>query len=527
MRLRLIPASICFLALCLPAAGQEADVCRDFSFRTATDPVFFISNPASISAFKGHFSMAGAGFRKENGGLASLTESPDSFMADAVTESYISISDRISFHGKLSWSYFAGEQMGAQILMDPAFNPFSFLESSETTTGRKNKESYSLLGAMSYRFSDRWSAGVSFDYVSADQTKVKDPRFSNIWMDMGITAGAAFRPGEDLMLGLTLRYRSTLEQVLGGVYGTTDQQYFYYTDKGGFLGTMSEVAGDYGYISVSGFRPMKNDFFALGFQAVSKGMTNELEVAYRTGYWGKKASSSATFFEFSGIEASYRGRMLRGSEASLHKISVDLGYKLIGNDENVFRYVTPVGQSMRVEYTGQNHILDRHTVSAELGYTWYKGTGGYLPEFSAGAALHGGMVMGSTVLYPYYRNFDTETLCARAYARKSFFSGRTIFTAGLDASYRMGFGTPAEDGSYASTTSSGLKSFDNYLHRQFEYDTAPAAGAGVSFACSFLVSAHFVPYIKLSDDFSALLQAPEYLQGRVRNVALITLGCSF
>ena len=75
--------------------------------------------------------------------------------------------------------------------------------------------------------------------------------------------------------------------------------------------------------------------------------------------------------------------------------------------------------------------------------------------------------------------------------------------------------------------SSGYISFDDYLYRQFEYDTASALSAGAGFRYSYVVSARLVPYIKVSDNFSAMLHSPEYLSGGTRNVALITLGCSF
>ena len=161
MRLRNILASICFLAVALQAHGQEAERSRDFRFRTGTDPVFFLSHPAALAAFQGHISIAEIELRKDNGALCGLSESPDGFKGGAVTESYISVSDRISFHGKLGWSYFSGDRMGSQILMDPGFNPVNYLESTSATVGRRNKETYSLLGALSYKFSDRWAAGCS------------------------------------------------------------------------------------------------------------------------------------------------------------------------------------------------------------------------------------------------------------------------------------------------------------------------------------------------------------------------------
>ncbi len=527
MKLRSLTVSFCILAAGFAAAAQEQEPCRDFYFRVGSDPMFMVSNPAAISAFKGHISMAELSFRKDDGAFLSLEDSPDSYRAAAHTESYISISDRISFRGRLSWSYFSGDKMGGPVLMEPIYNPVSFLESNTLTLGRKNKETYSLLGAASYRFSDKWSAGISLDYVSADQTKIKDPRFSNVWMDMNLKAGVSFRPSDSLMLGLTLLYRNTIEQVRSGIYGTTDKQYFIYADKGGFLGTIAELTGDYNYISLTNPRPMQNDFFGLGLQFAGCGIVNELDVLYRKGTWGGKASSTAIFFEFSGLEASYRGKFVKRRGDALHKLSLDIDYELLGNNENVFSYVTPVGQNTRVEYSGQNHISDRHLASAGLSYVFSKGMERYMPDFTAGASLSGSMLASSAVLYPFTRNSDTESFKAEVFADKSFYSGRSVFTISFSGSFRTGFGTPKEDATLVPGASSGYISFDDYLYRQFEYDTASAAGARAGFRYSYVVSARLIPYIELSDSFSAMLQAPQYLGGRFRNTALITLGCNF
>ena len=527
MRLRSILACFCFLAAGLSGYGQEAEPCRDFRFRSDTDPYLFLTGPAAVSAFNGHISMAEASFRKDNGALVSLSESPDSYRGAALTESYISISDKISFHGKLSWSYFSGQDMGGQVLMDPRFNPVNFLESDEATVGPRQREDYSLLGAISYRLDDRWALGAGVEYSSADQTKVKDPRFISVWMDMGFKAGVSFMPSEKSLLGLSLVYRSTLEHLRGGIYGTTDKQYFIYTDKGGFFGTMAELTGDYNYISVSNQRPMKNDFYGISLQAVSGGFSNELEVLYRNGYYGKKSSGTATFFEFSGVKAGYRGQLLAHSGADLHRVTLSLGYELLGNDENQFKYVTPVGQNTRVEYSGQNHIMDAHLMDAGLGYVWYKDAGGFLPSFSAGAALNGSGCLRKTVLYPFYRNSSCITVSADAFARKNFFNGKSVFSAEFRGGFRTGFGNPRDDGAYATTSGTSLQSFDRYLDRQFEYDTAPAVTVGLELAYTLRITEKFAPYVKLDDGFTFLTAAPQYLGGRTRNVALLTVGCSF
>ena len=83
MKLRSLTVFMFFLTACLSAAGQVQY--GDFRFKVDTDPVFFVSNPAALSAFRGHISVAEAAFSKENGGLTSLHQSPDSYTAGAST----------------------------------------------------------------------------------------------------------------------------------------------------------------------------------------------------------------------------------------------------------------------------------------------------------------------------------------------------------------------------------------------------------------------------------------------------------
>ncbi len=531
MRFRFIFASLCFLALYLTAGGQEAPECRDFRFAVDTNPFLTLSNPAAISAYGSHISMAGLDFRKDNGGLISLTESADSYKAGACTESYFCVSDKIAFHGRLSWSYFSGTGMGAQVLMDPLFNPVNFLEGDETTVGAKSREDYALLGAMSCKLNDRWALGCEIDYSSADQTKFKDPRFSNVWMDMNMKAGASFRPDQSTLLGAALIYRSTMEQIRGGIYGTTDKQYFIMADKGSFLGTVAGLSGDMDYVPMTEFRPMKNDFFGLSLQALTGAWTNEAEVLYRMGYYGKKASDSATYFEFSGIRAGYSCRFQTRSGEDIHRASLKLDYELLGNLENLFSIVSVPGQNTTINYYGQSQISKRHLASATLSYVWHKGAGGYLPKLSVGAELSGRGHLQSTVLYPFYRNSNCIGMTAHAFADRNIRKGASVFSFGGRLDFRYGLGKPKEDGvydlPYGTISGTTLRSFDNYLFRQFEYDTAPAAGAGLSFAYTRIISGKAAACVKVSDSFSMLINEPQYLSGRFRNVASVTLGLSF
>ena len=147
MRLRTLLLNCLLLAPVLIAGAQERQV-RDFRFAVETTPALELGNPAALSLWNGHLSMAEVSGRKENGALISLDASPDAFCVGVGTESYYRISDRMVFHGKLSWSDFQGKEMGGQVLMDPVFHPVNFLESSESTVGTKKRELYGLISSL-------------------------------------------------------------------------------------------------------------------------------------------------------------------------------------------------------------------------------------------------------------------------------------------------------------------------------------------------------------------------------------------
>ena len=284
-------AVIC-LCLAVPAAGQDG--LRNFLFTKGTDNNLMFSNPAFLDSWKGKMSVAELSFFKQDGALKALEESPDSWALKAGTESYCRASDKICFHGDLSWYDFQGKGMGGQILMDPAYNPINFLENTESTSGLKKKELYSLSGGMSLALNENLSLGISSKYVAGDFTKVKDPRFSNIWMDLCVDAGIRSVLTGDISLGASLKWRSTLEQLKGSIFGETGRQYYIDNDKGGFFGTITELSGDNNYVSDSNFRPMKNNWYGAAVQAYIKDcFSSEISFMLRDGYFGKKSSTSA------------------------------------------------------------------------------------------------------------------------------------------------------------------------------------------------------------------------------------------
>ena len=70
------------------------------------------------------------------------------------------------------------------------------------------------------------------------------------------------------------------------------------------------------------------------------------------------------------------------------------------------------------------------------------------------------------------------------------------------------------------------KSFDVWLGKQFEYDTATRAGAELGITWAKRIRKASL-YVKASDRFMTMFAEPEHLGGRMRNVALLTIGCTF
>lgn len=524
---RLITAAF-VLALAFPARSQDGDGVRDYRLAKDALPWAPLSNPALMDAFQGRLAMVELQFHTEFGGLASLTESPACYTAGVSTESYCRIGEKLTFFGQLDWQYFTGKDMGGPILMDPYYNPVNFLESSTETVGTKNREQYRLHGGLSYRLGRKWAAGARVSYTAADQTKVKDPRFSNIWMDLGADAGVSWKPTETLSLGASLQYRNTLETLKGGIYGTTDKQYFIQTDKGAFLGTVAELAGDYNYIPVSESRPMANQYFGGALQLVIKDrFSAEAWFRTRDGYYGRKSSSTATFFEFGGWQAGLRSVLLLPAGSNLHRLSADFSLESLENQENQFRYVTPAGHSTVVEYTGQSKVLERLDMTASLDYAWHMGTGGYRPAFILGLKLEGRNRNQSATLFPLSRSQRITTWGADLYGQKSFRAGQALWTLELHGLAAGGFGNYREDNNDPSAVSTTIKSFDTWLDRQAEYETAFRTGGGIALEYSLFHWKAAVPYIRISNNFLFLTSTPQYLAGRWRNVTMFSVGCHF
>lgn len=526
MTLRSTVTSVLALFGCVSLMAQSPE----YDFILGTSPLLLSRNAAAIGVIpidgmsKATLSLTGG-----NGEFVDIDGSRDCLNADLSAESFARISDRITFFGRLSYSYFTGKDMCGSIMMDRMYNPVAFLETSTETAGVKNRELYGLCGAMSYRLNPAWSAGFQLKYESGNNVKTRDPRYRTEWMLLDLSASMFFQPGDRLSLGASLIFRNTQESVISHLFGVSDKMYFLYIDRGGFFGTRENVSDSNAIVSTSDQQPMLNSFFGGALQFQLDGPVrfySEIEALYRKGAYGLGISTLPIFFKYSGVELSYDGKMLISSGDDVHDLHLNAAFKHLGNAENSVKYTTNAGENTVVTYTGTKDVLSRNTISASMGYKGSMGVNGNCPSLSFGADVDASMLLQKTTVFPFYRNHNLTRVSARAFADRNFYRRKGIVSLGASVIGGAGMGTEAEDGTLASSTGSTLMSFDDLMHRQFEYDTAPYAGAGLNISYTRRLSKDLSVYVRLSDELTSMLKTPEFISGTLRNSAILTLGCN-
>ena len=532
MKLRSLAQSLTLLlALAVPAIGQGSDALRDYRYIVSTNPFLKLDNAAGIGRLQtGRIAVAEGLFTKENGSFNGPDESANDWQGGAVTESYVKISERVAFYGRMDYSYFQGEEMGGSLLAASSSAPLNFYESVDTTAGRRTRELYNLTGALAYTFNSRWSAGLKVNYRTGNQAKLRDPRSRSSLMDIDVTAGTYWSPSARITLGAALAFSRDLEALYARQYGLTDKTYYINVDYGECYGIREIFMGDEGFVSLSNARYLDQTRLGGSLQLHRTGKLEQFhQISYRlrNGYFGKRASSSVVFCEFAGHEAAYSGMMLSKRSDATDRFSLDADFGLLNNDLNVYQKVTEPGKPTVVTYVGKNNVRSTIDASARLAWDAWRGVQNFRARTAFGAALDGSFHHGVTTIYPHERTAQVIRTGACGYGECNFLKGNQMLTFRGEASFAMGFGNPATDKKLASSSSPAPLSFDDRLNAQFEYETAPRAGLALGCTYTRIFSEKFSAYVRLQDGLTALLAAPQYLDGRMRNVATLTVGCTF
>lgn len=530
-----------FILSALPAWSQTEEWKDEYSRFTDLTPWVRSSNPAGTATLPvDKTSTVRTSLEKKNGGLMDLHESRDCFRPSLDAASYMRISDRITFYGRMNYSYFKGKDMGGQILMDPYYNPINFLESVDTTTGTKTLEEYTLEGAMAYSLNDRLTLAGKVSYQSADYAKRKDPRSYNQWMDLDASVGARYSLADGkTAFGVSLNYVKTIETVAEKLFGTIDRQYYCFVDYGGSFGKVEVIDGDNGYLSVSNERPMFNQFFGgsaqVGFKVGGVDAFLDLGAAYRKGYFGKKASGSVRFCDFDGMRYNLNARISFKTGKLLNRIDGSWNMMTSLNKENSYRVSTNPGQSSEIQYFGSQEVGDKTVGRIKARYSIERQADGHKGAFSPVPwALSVGYerfgVNQTATSYPFYRKQRIARNTVNLTGVKNFPIGNNFLSITLEGDYSFaGDDLKNEDGQYSSATGNP-RTNDTYLNRNFEYFHASSAGGTASVRFTLVKETgrrHYSVFMDLADSYHRLTSDPEYLTGNYRNTIIFTIGCNF
>ena len=530
-----------FILSAFPAWSQTGEWKDEYSRFTDLSPWVRSSNPAGITMTgRDRLSTVRAEIEKKNGGLMDLHESRDCFRPSLEAASFMRISDRITFYGRMDYSYFKGKDMGGQILMDPYYNPINFLESVDTTTGTKTLEEYTLEGAMAYSLNDRLTLAGKVSYQSADYAKRKDPRSYNQWMDLDASVGARYSLADGkTTFGLNLNYIKTIETVAEKLFGTIDRQYYCFVDYGASFGKVEVIDGDNGYLSVTNERPMFNQFFGGSAQAEFKagGVSAfvDLGAAYRKGYFGKKASGSVRFCDFDGMRYNLNARISFRTGKYLNRIDGSWNMMTSLNKENSYRVSTNPGQNPEIQYFGSQEIGNKTVGRIKARYSIEKQTDGSADIFkptpwAASVGFERFFMNQTATSYPFYRKQRLAQNTVNAVAVKNFIMRSNFLSLTLGANYSFaGDNLKNEDGQYSSATGNP-RTNETYLNRNFEYFDASSVGGDVSARYTLVRKTEkrrYSVFVDLSDSYRRLTSDPEYLTGNYRNTIILTIGCNF
>ena len=472
------------------AQFKQESTLPDFDFVKQSNVRLSSQNPTSLSyLLVDKISRATVSGVYQKGKLINYYQSDNSLKGKLEAESYYRIHPQVVMHGLVSYQYFNGENMGGSAFVDPTITPFNIVEYKDSNRGEKQKETYHLVGGISYEANSYLKIGANIDYTAINYAKRKDLRHRNKVLDLEITTGLSYNLNNSLEIGANYLYQKRVEGLYFNIYGTTDKSYASLIDYGSFVGRTEGFTntGD-GYTSGRTERPLVDRYHGVAtqidWQVVPKvSFHNQIYFKQRTGYFGIKSSSSVVYSNHSADIIGYNGAVSINEKRNLHNISFGVEQNKLSNFENVYNILNIEGGLSQVEYYGDNQMLDQKVVVANASYNLFLGIDNYVPKYEFNLAANLQQRNRTTSLYPYYRiqNLTFGTISAKA--KQNIVRGKNIYTLGLGLSYTTGSGNVYNDGIYAqpSDTEKAPKTTLFNLNYEYEYLTKDRFMANPSF----------------------------------------------
>jgi hypothetical protein len=471
---------------------------------------------------------------KSDGKFINYSQSDNSFTFGAQTESFFRMNDKVVLYGKIDYANFTGQNMSGSAFIHPDYNAFDITEISASTKGEKNLEQYGLVGAVGIRLLPRLSLGGKVDYRTANYSKHKDLRHQNKYLDLTVTAGAAYRLTQAIEIGANYLYRRSIESLKFGIYGNTDQMYSPFISFGAFYGrTELFSSSGSGYTYGTASKPMFNAFNGASLQVNLKiGQTgtffNEFSYLLRNGYYGEHSSSNVTYTEHDGTIKSYSGTWAFVQKQNEHFLNVNLCNDQLTNGETIYTKENTPGGKTEIVYHGTTTVSDKTVSTAGMEYLGQFNVKDYCPEWILKAGTHLVNRQQTIFLYPYFRKQDINYWDVYLSADKRITIRKNQYGVSLGALYGSGGGEAYKDGLYTTPSDDSHRpaSADYNLFREHEYLTANHVKGSLGLYYSRVLSPYIKGYARLEYELTNAFQVKR-LEGNQFNAINLSLGCNF
>ena len=518
------------------SAQQDSLLYQDFNYLRLSDAWYSGRNAAPLSRLSiSHLSDAWLMMKYENGGWANYDEAPQAHTVGAGVASYYRLTERVVAYGHISYDNYSGKNMAGSAFIHPEFLPFDIVEYTQENTGRKHLDTYQLAGAVSCDVYQGISLGVRMNYTAANYAKYKDLRHKNSLMDMSLTAGIYVPVCSELQIGAAYDYRRSTESVRFGTYGASDKEYQSLVSYGAFCGRL-ETFGENGYTDKSREMPLFSEYQGAELQVgwdilPTLSWYNAFSYAAFDGYYGKKSPYTVSYNQFDGKEFADCSRLTYRQSTRQHQLNASLSIRTLTDYSNTYREVTDEQTSARYyEYYTPVKLSDKKWLSGELSYTGYYG----IRENSSAWVVQTGIVMKrreqKIFVHPYYRKQQLFNMEGFARAEHSMPLADGLLTAGIGLSYLKGNGDICKDGLLAqpSDKQTALPQMEAYLHREYQYLTAPRYTLTGSVKYAFIFpNTRMKTWVQLTASHTKAHVEDVYVDGTNRQVVAMSFGCTF
>lgn len=471
-----------FFQICLIQIGkaQLNDIIpADFSFVKNSQIWINSENATGLHHFlHAHASTANISYNLSKGNFIDYYQSNNSRNWKVETESFNRLNEKIVFYGLINYQNFSGQNMGGSAFINPYETPFNFVEYADTNKGEKNKESYCLIGGLSYALTNKLFVSGKIDYNAANYAKQKDLRHKNKLLDLSLSLGLSYI-FKKLELGLNYFYHRNIEEITFRTFGNTDLQYMMLIDYGNFYGEteLYDRLGN-GFIHGTGLKPLFTEIQGGAFQfSILLGKhwkwLNEIKLRNGDGYFGKEGTHSVLYTVHDVKEWNYQTILQKSTDKSLQNIKISGGNKKLNNYRNVINYVSIPGEIEDVMEIVKTRRLQRSYWHASLSYDGYFAIKQLQPKWHMNSQIKYYTNSQKTHLFPFYREQDINYYQIDASIERNITKNKKHWWLRLGSGYGEGFGTKNNDYQSGSTSSEAPRTTELNLNRTYEYNTLP------------------------------------------------------